>query len=139
MTPKKKTTKKKKYYRGIGRRKTATAEVRLYKTGKKTITVNDEKMKEYFPRLELQEIIEAPLEKLDLKDEFRISVLVRGSGYHSQAEAVQLGIARALVDYDKELKSALKEDNYLSRDPRMKERKKYGRRKARRSPQWRKR
>jgi len=133
------SSKNEKYYQAVGRRKTASAQVRLYSTGKKKITVNDRDSENYFPRQELQNILHAPLRKVDMEDEFRISVKVKGGGYHAQAEAIQLGIARALVEYDADLKAILKEDNYLSRDPRMAERKKYGKKKARRSPQWRKR
>lgn len=127
-----------KYYYGLGRRKTAVARVRLYK-GKGEFLINDKEAKQYFPTLELQTIIEGPLKLTNLLGQFRVSVKVRGGGPKSQAEAVRLGIARALVVFDKDLKKELKTAGFLKRDPRMKERKKPGLKKARRAPQWRKR
>jgi len=130
------------YIRAIGRRKTAVAEVRIFpKAEEKGFFVNKKEPNKYFPEFELQKIIFAPLKKtnLDLLKKGRIEALVRGGGKRGQAEALMLGIARALVKLYPETKKILKAQGYLTRDPRMKERKKFGLKKARRAPQWSKR
>ena len=132
------TTKTVKYYSAIGRRKTARARVRLY-PGKGGIRVNDQDGKKYFPELDLQEIIFAPLKELGVERKFDLSILIRGGGIHSQAEATRMGISRALVEFNPEWKAQLKTSGYLSRDPRGRERKKYGLKRARRAAQWTKR
>jgi small subunit ribosomal protein S9 len=124
--------------RALGRRKTAAARVRLT-AGKGNIIVNDKPLATYFPILILQKSIVAPLETVGRKESMDVSVKVAGGGVHGQAEAVRHGIARALVKWDADLKPVLKAEGFLTRDSRAKERKKYGRHKARRGHQWKKR
>ncbi len=128
-----------KFFEGIGRRKTASARVRISKAKEKDFLVNNKKLEEYFPTFELQETVLAPFKKLDCLGEFRVSVRVKGGGVHAQAEAIRHGIAKTLVDLDPENRQKLKKTGYLTRDPRMRERKKFGLKRARRAPQWRKR
>jgi len=130
---------KKEYFEAVGRRKTAVARVRLFKEGKKSITVNEKDYKKYFPTLDLQQIVDSSLDKMNVEEKFRASVTVRGGGIHSQAEAVRHGIARALVKFNEDFKKRLRKAGYLTRDPRMRERKKPGLKRARRAPQWSKR
>lgn len=134
------TTKKKEeeQIRAVGRRKTASARVRLT-PGKGEITVNGKKMAEYFPYFQWQDTVIAPLKAVAKEKTFDVSVKVNGGGLKGQATSVQLGIARALVEWDKELRKSLKTLGYLTRDARIKERKKPGLKKARRAPQWSKR
>jgi small subunit ribosomal protein S9 len=127
----------KKYTEAIGRRKTATARVRLSTATKASYTVNDKELATYFPTEELQKIITDPF-AISGKA-YAVSVHVKGSGIHSQAEAVRHGIARALVIEDESDKTKLKQEGFLKRDPRSKERRKFGLKKARKSPQWSKR
>ena len=128
----------KKYFEGVGRRKTAIARVRLYE-GSGQISVNQKDFKEYFVSEHLRRTALASLETLKLKEKFSISARVGGGGLAAQAEALRLGLARALVLYDGELKKRLRSFGFLTRDSRMVERKKYGLKKARRAPQWQKR
>lgn len=128
-----------KYYEAVGRRKTAIARVRLFTRGDKAFIVNELPFEKHFPSPEFKSIIEAPLIKMNCADRFRISVLVKGGGVNAQAEAIRHGIARALVLFNADFKKRLKKSGYLTRDPRMKERKKPGLRRARRAPQWAKR
>jgi small subunit ribosomal protein S9 len=110
---------------GTGRRKTAVASVRL-RSGKGAVEVNDRPFTEYFP-LEIQRMnILAPLAKVGAANKYDIHVRVRGGGIEAQAEAIRLGVARALVEGNEELKHSLKEEGFLTRDSRKKERKKYG-------------
>jgi small subunit ribosomal protein S9 len=112
-------------YLGTGRRKTAVSAVRL-KKGKGEIEVNGKKFEEYFTlQLQRNEIME-PIEKFAAKDKYDIIVRLKGGGIQAQAEATRLGISRALVQENEELRSSLKELGFLTRDPRKKERKKYG-------------
>lgn len=128
-----------KYYQGTGRRKTATARVRITR-GSGKITINQKKLTDYFSDFSgSAEKIDQPLIKTGQKDKFDISILVKGGGKRGQLGAIQLGVARALIDYDQKLKPALKKEGLLTRDPRMKERKKPGLRRARRAAQWSKR
>jgi len=128
-----------KYFEGIGRRKTTGARVRLFTQGEKIFLVNEKPLEKYFPTFELQQITLSPLQKMNCLDKFRISVRVKGGGIHSQAEAVRHGITRALVLFNPDFKKKLKKAGYLTRDPRMRERKKFGLKRARRAPQWQKR
>lgn len=128
-----------KYFNGVGRRKSAIAQVRLLATGDGKILVNDKNFNEYFPQPLLQEIINAPLKLTNLLGKVDITVKVVGGGKSGQAEAIRLGIARALQLFDKDLRKTLKVAGYLVRDARVKERKKPGLRRARRAPQWAKR
>ena len=126
------------YIKAVGRRKTSVAQVRLYKKGKGAIVVNGLKINKYFTGKALG-IITQPLKTLGQLKDFNFSVLVRGGGKKGQADAVRLGISRALLQDDEENKAALKVNGYLTRDPRQKERKKPGLKKARKRPQWSKR
>ncbi len=128
-----------KYFRAIGRRKTATAQVRIFKQRGRTFLVNEKPLEKYFPLFELQQIILSPLDKMGCLDQFKISVKVRGGGVHSQAEAVRHGIARALILFDPDFRKQLKKAGFLTRDSRMRERKKFGLKRARKAPQWQKR
>ncbi|MFQ5854521.1 MAG: 30S ribosomal protein S9 [Anaerolineae bacterium] len=127
------------YYYGVGRRKTASAQVRLYPTGDGKVVVNEKPMDEYFPRVRDRVHIMEPLQATDTEAAFTITVMVNGGGIRGQAGAVRHGIARALLKYDENLRPTLRRGGYLSRDPRMKERKKPGLKRARKAPQYTKR
>jgi small subunit ribosomal protein S9 len=126
------------YYEGIGRRKTSTARVRLM-SGSGDVVVNQKPMKEYFTRTGDPESILAPLETVGRRNTLNVTVLVEGGGVTGQTEAVRLGIARALLKLDPDLKPALRKSGFLSRDPREKERKKPGLKRARKAPTYTKR
>lgn len=136
--------KKDKYFAGIGRRKTSVAQVRLYPQ-KKTedqpveVLVNKEDYKVYFATAKMCAMSISPIELLNLANRFRISAMVSGGGKGSQAEAMRLGVARALIVANPIFRKPLKRAGYLTRDARKKERKKPGLKKARRAPQWQKR
>lgn len=136
---KKPTTKDKKYFRAIGRRKTATAVVKLIKATKNSYTINGKDFTVYFPTPELKKIITSAFETATPADKFEVIVTTKGGGIHAQAESVRHGISRALVLHDAELRGVLKKAKMLKRDPRQVERKKFGLKKARKSPQWSKR
>ena len=131
--------KKDKYYEAVGRRKTATARVRITEAKNNSFVVNKLTLEEYFPTTELQNIANDALKKSGIKTKFFISALIKGGGISAQADALKHGIARALVVFDEELKNKIKKAGLLKRDPRMKERKKPGLKKARKAPQWSKR
>ncbi len=137
--PAKETKQKTKYHQGTGRRKTSTSRVRITEKKGGVITVNGKKLEEYFPTFELQKKVKDPLLSLDFEGKFSVSAVVFGGGRNSQAEAVRHGIARALESFDEGLRKQLKSTGYLTRDPRMRESKKPGLKRARRAPQWRKR
>lgn len=126
------------YIEAVGRRKTATCQVRLF-PGQEGFFVNQKPIEEYFILPEHQFIAKEVLEKFGLSNKFKISVIVKGGGLSAQAEAIRLGIARALVKYNLKLKPQLKLAGFLKRDPRARERKKFGLKRARRAPQWQKR
>jgi len=125
-------------YAATGRRKSAVARVRLEEGGKETL-VNGQPMDRYFPQPALRMVVEQPFQTVQLAGRFGFSVDVRGGGLAGQAGAVRLGIARALVQFDPALRSPLRQQGFLTRDPRAKERKKYGHKGARRSFQYTKR
>jgi len=127
------------YFEGLGKRKTARARVRLYTKGDKKIIVNDKDYTEYFPTSELQNIATASLDKMEVRDKFTVSVIASGGGIHAQAEAMRHGISRALVLGNEEFRKKLRRAGYLTRDPRARERKKPGLKRARKAPQWAKR
>ncbi len=127
-----------KYISAIGRRKTAVARVRMFKKGVGAIVVNDLKAGEYFPE-NIVGIIRQPLKLTSHLRDLNFSVTVKGSGKKSQAEAIRHGITRALMADEIELRPTLKSKGWVTRDPRKKERKKPGLKKARRAPQWAKR
>ena len=135
----------KRYYEAVGRRKRAIARVRLFtadpsqslKEG--NLLINDKPYKEYFPILSLQKKVESPFTRLKSLSRFRATVKVKGGGLTGQAEAVRHGFSRALILFDENFRKKLKKSGYLTRDPRKKERKKFGLKKARKAPQWSKR
>ena len=127
------------YFETVGRRKTAVARVRLFTKGEKEFLINNKPYKEYFTLLEDQEKAISPMEKMKCFGKFRVTVVVRGGGRNAQAEAVRHGVARVLVDFNNNFKKRLRKVGYLTRDPRMRERKKFGLKRARKSPQWAKR
>ncbi|MCI0542283.1 30S ribosomal protein S9 [bacterium] len=127
-----------KYIGTVGRRKTAIASVRLIEGGK-DIVVNGKEYSVYFPTKEMHAIVKSPFDTAKLTKKFGVTAKLSGGGIHSQAEALRHGIARALTKYDGELRKPLKVEGFLSRDPRAKERRKFGLKKARKRPQWAKR
>ncbi len=131
--------KKKLQFWGTGRRKKAIARVRLIPGGNGTIVINDRAFEDYFPQGTLQYIVKQPLELLEVTSKYDVMVNVIGGGYTGQAGAIRLGVARALLEAEENSRSALKAEGFLTRDPRAKERKKYGLKKARRAPQFSKR
>ena len=130
--------KKDRYFEAVGRRKSAVARVRLYPK-RSEIEINDRSLVNYFPLLNLQKKVVSPIEKLKIEEKMGAVVKVSGGGPTGQAEAIRLGIARALVLFDEEFKKRLRRLNLLTRDQRTVERKKFGLKKARRAPQWKKR
>ena len=140
----KKATKKVsgKYFYAVGRRKTSVAQVRLFENDKATdndIVINEKQLKDYFPTISLQNNLLTPLKAVGVHGKFGMTVLVRGGGVTGQVEAVRLGISRALVVFNPELKKTLKDLGLMTRDAREVERKKAGLKKARKAPQWAKR
>lgn len=131
--------KKKLQFWGTGRRKKAIARVRLIPAGTGTIVINDRAFEEYFPQGLVQYQVKQPLALLGVEGKYDVMVNVYGGGYTGQAGAIRLGIARALLQAEPDCRSALKKEGFLTRDPRVKERKKYGLKKARRAPQFSKR
>lgn len=130
---------KEKYFEAIGRRKTSTARVRITEASKTTFIVNGRDAKEYFQTEEQRQLVQDAFVKAKPGTKWHIEVKVSGGGIHSQAEAVRHGLARALVETDGELRGKLKTLGFLKRDPRAKERRKFGLKKARKAPQWSKR
>lgn len=129
-----------KYWEGVGRRKTAVARVRIAEQEKAGLfVVNGKPVAEYFQDVECQRIAQEILEKVTLAKPLGISVYVQGGGIQAQAEAVRHGLARALVEFDLTFRPQLRALKVLTRDPRMRERKKFGLKRARRARQWRKR
>jgi small subunit ribosomal protein S9 len=142
-----KNGKKERYYEAVGRRKESVAIIRLY-TKKSTdnldgdyalIVVNDKDYRDYFTDKILQAIVESSLRKLKSTNRFKATVKVNGGGLSGQADAIKHGIARALVLFDQNFRKKLKKSGFLTRDPRVKERRKYGLKKARKAPGWSKR
>ena len=127
-----------KYYYGKGRRKHSVARVRVY-PGSGNITINGRSIDEYFGLETLKLIVRQPLNLTETTDKFDIVCTVTGGGVTGQAGAIRHGLSRALLVYDPELRPVLKKAGFLTRDPRMKERKKYGLKAARRAPQFSKR
>ncbi len=128
-----------KYFEATGRRKTAVARVRMYTKGANGMEVNGMDFTKYFPTKSLQGTALASLDKMKSLERFRITAVVNGGGISAQAEAVRHGIARALVVFNADYRKRLRKAGFLTRDPRMKERKKFGLKRARRAPQWSKR
>ena len=130
---------KRKYYYGTGRRKSSVARVRVYENGTGSITINGRSIDEYFGLETLKLIVRQPLVTTDMLGKVDIVVTVSGGGVSGQAGAIRHGISRALVVLNPEFRPALKAAGFMTRDPRMKERKKYGLKAARRAPQFSKR
>jgi len=127
-----------KYFYAVGRRKTAIAKIRLFSESHPRIIINDKNISDYFKTTTLQSVSLEPLTKLNF-DKYSVIARVNGGGASAQAEALRHAIARALLKIDNNLRKQLKKAGYLKRDPRMKERRKFGLKKARKAPQWSKR
>ena len=130
------------YIEAVGRRKRAVARVRIWQNNNQkefAILINEKNYKDYFKDFELQKIIESPIKKIKAQKAYKLTIKVQGGGKKGQAEAIRLGIARALVLLNPEWKLKFKKVGFLTRDPREIERKKYGKRKARKREQWQKR
>ena len=130
---------KKKYFYGTGRRKSSVARVRVFENGTGAITINGRDIDDYFGLDTLKLIVRQPLVTTDMLGKVDISVTVAGGGVSGQAGAIRHGISRALVLVNPEYRASLKAAGFMTRDPRMKERKKYGLKAARRAPQFSKR
>lgn len=128
-----------KFIAAVGRRKQAVARVRLSEGGQGRILINGQELKKYFPIFQLWEMAQAPLKLVGMREKCDLSVKVAGGGKQGQAEATRHGVSRVLIKLNPDLKPALKKAGFLTRDPRVKERKKFGLKKARRAPQWAKR
>ncbi|MEX0748636.1 MAG: 30S ribosomal protein S9 [Candidatus Saccharimonadales bacterium] len=128
-----------KYYYGVGRRKESIATARLYSGGDGEVSVNDQPLEVHFNHPEQQERVVQPLTLLDKRSSYRISLHIKGGGLSGQADAAKLAIANALVESSEDLRPTLKRAGYLKRDARVKERKKYGLKRARKAPQFTKR
>lgn len=124
------------YIEAIGRRKTATARVRLYPAKANSMVVNGVDAQEYFKTDRLTGIARASLDNGEVGGTYAVTVMVKGSGQNAQAEAIRLGVARAIVKENEDARSYLKRKGFLKRDPRSVERKKFGLRKARKAPTW---
>ena len=131
--------KEEKYFEAVGRRKTSISRVRLFVTSKGSdIIINGKTLEQYFPTPALRKIVEEALITAGIKF-YNISAKLSGGGIHSQAEALRHGISRAILKVSVDHRKGLKIKGFLKRDPRMKERRKFGLKKARKSPQWAKR
>lgn len=129
-----------KYIETVGRRKTAVARVRILPADKNTYEINGKSVEAYFPVKEMQiTATEAMTTSKLTTTKFKITAVIKGGGLSAQADALRHGISRALIEYDAELRGRLKKAGLLKRDPRAKERRKFGLKKARKSPQWSKR
>jgi small subunit ribosomal protein S9 len=127
------------WFEGVGRRKRATARVRVHMNGTGNVVVNDKPLEVYFPRTGDAQIAMGGLDVTNTKGRFDVTVLVKGGGITGQSEAVMHGLARALTKFDEELRSPLRKAGMLTRDPREKERKKPGLKRARKAPTYTKR
>ena len=127
------------YYQATGRRKTATARIRLYPGGTGKIVVNGKEVENYFARASDVSHLKEPMQATATAEKFDVSVVVVGGGITGQSGAVRHGIARALVEADPDLRPTLRKSGFLTRDPRAKERKKPGLKRARKAPQYTKR
>ncbi|MGB9680712.1 MAG: 30S ribosomal protein S9 [Patescibacteria group bacterium] len=122
-----------------GKRKTAVAQIKLAPNGQGQIFINNRNLEEYFPYFEWQDIVKQPLILTNLENKIDLFIKLNGGGVKAQAEAVRLGISRAIVKFNPEFRKILKSEGFLRRDARIKERKKPGLKRARRAPQWQKR
>lgn len=128
-----------KYFEAVGRRKTAIARVRITPASKTSYEINGKSLEEYFPVKEMQLTVTEAINNSKAGDKFHVTAKLVGGGISAQSEATRHGIARAILEYDVNLRGNLKKKGYLKRDPRAKERRKFGLKKARKSPQWSKR
>lgn len=127
------------YFEGVGRRKSASARVRIYPGGNGTVVINDKPGRDYLDRLgDMERAMEA-LEMVGLREQYNVTVLVKGGGVTGQTDAIRLGLARALLEMDENLRPPLRRSGLLTRDPRVKERKKPGLKRARKAPTYTKR
>jgi small subunit ribosomal protein S9 len=129
----------KKYIETVGRRKTSIARVRITPAAKSSFSINEKPIDDYFKVAEQRAIVMAAISESKLDEKFAVTVMVKGGGVNSQAEAIRHAIARALITHTPTLRKDLKKAGYLKRDPRAKERRKFGLKKARKAPQWSKR
>ena len=127
------------YIEAVGRRKTAIARVRISEAAKTAFTVNEKAFADYFPTEQLQTTVKNAFDKVKLPVKFKVQAHIVGGGISAQSEAMRHGISRALLEYDQTLRKEIKHLGFLKRDPRAKERRKFGLKKARKSPQWSKR
>lgn len=132
-------TNKERYFEGVGRRKTATARVRLTKATKDSLIVNDKSLEAYFPTVEMRERVKKALAKISEHGTFTVSAKIVGGGISAHADALVMGLGRAIIKIKPEIKPLIKKEKMLTRDAREKERRKFGLKKARKSPQWSKR
>lgn len=138
--PRKRAVAKKiQYWQATGRRKTAVARVRIRAQKEKEFLINEKPLTEYFSQPHLQKKALSPFEILNLLEGFSFTAKIKGGGLSAQAEAIRHAIARALVNFNSNFRAKLKKAGFLRRDPRMKERKKFGLKGARKAPQWSKR
>lgn len=132
-------TKETQYIEAVGRRKTSIARVRITPHASSSFVVNSKPIAEFFPVKEHEIIATEPLKSENLKTKYKVTVMVKGGGMASQADAIRLGVARALIDHSIDLRGEMKKAGFLKRDARVKERRKFGLKKARKAPQWSKR
>jgi|SRR3989344_6727247 len=134
-------SKENKYFEAVGRRKTSVARVRIFNAtaAESGIFVNEKPSEEYFKTPDQRKVVNDALSLMSLEGKYKISAKVNGGGMHSQSEALRHGISRALLKIDPEWRKTLKMKGFLKRDPREKERRKFGLKKARKAPQWAKR
>lgn len=123
----------------VGRRKCAVAQVRLHHNGSGKIIINDRPLEKYLPTTFQHQTVKSPLVLTGTENMFDVQIVVKGGGQAGQADSIRLGIARALVEFNPEFKTVLKKQGMMTRDARIRERKKFGKLSARRSPQWSKR
>lgn len=133
-----------KYFEAVGRRKTAVARARITPAAKESFEITNAEgvtkdLNAYFVTPEMQAIVTSPFSEAKVSQKFKVTALMSGGGIHGQAEALRHAISRSLLEYDIELRKKLKQAGMLKRDPRAKERRKFGLKKARKSPQWSKR
>ena len=128
-----------KFIGAVGRRKCAVAQVRLHHGGSGKIIINDRELEKYLPTTIQHQTVKSPLVLTGTENMFDVQIVVKGGGQAGQADSIRLGIARALVDFNPEYKTVLKKQGMMTRDARIRERKKFGKKSARRSPQWSKR
>jgi small subunit ribosomal protein S9 len=134
------TAAKKEYIEAVGRRKNAIARVRLYEDSKMSFSINEDRdLENYFPVAEHRKTVTDPFQTAKIDKKFKVTAKIEGGGVNSQAEALRLGISRALIALSPELRTIVKKAGFLKRDARVKERRKFGLKKARKAPQWSKR